>query len=323
MPIPQSRFTACSFDVLIAVGLGTLVLVSLVVYRTVAVLNPPVAHAVVAIPSGLIGVYVGLRHPQLVRNGLGFVLGAVPFAQIPGVPMPLLMWLSLGAILTAIVHTPAVTQVSSVEILMLFLVLVSAMSLWPNLTGAIDLKLFGKWLVATSITFVLLRLSNADLATFGRSFVLGTALGSVVSVAMLAVNSPSFIESILVRFSYPVGAEAARVIVNGTDLTHRLAGVYIDPNAGGVVLYVGIVVCAVVFNGWYASRSHVGDRRRDAVHAQSCGLDIGSDGDCSDAAIPHDAVRNEGVDRGRERRRTAGRDDSSRGAFAFAQQLWS
>ncbi|MCQ4120894.1 O-antigen ligase family protein [Rhodococcus tibetensis] len=222
------------------------------VMASVAVLNGGSARAVVLV-SGLlcllVGVYVVAAHPALMRNSMAVLLGAAPFARFPVFPAPVLLALGGGVILAALVHRAAVTRVSTLEAAVAVLVVVSALSVYPNAVGGIDLLQFSEWLIATAVMFALLRLPVEQLATVGRMFAYGAAAGAVYGLVNLYAGGAGPVAQVLVVLGYTLQADTSRYVFTEDDVVSRLAGSFIDPNAAGIFLFVALLVCIVTVSG--------------------------------------------------------------------------
>ncbi|MFD7012387.1 O-antigen ligase domain-containing protein [Rhodococcus jostii] len=218
----------------------------------VAVLNVGSPRAVVLV-AGLVclvvGVYVVAAHPALVRNAMAVLLGAAPFARFPVFPAPVLVALGGGVVLAALLHRPAVTRVSTLEAAVAVLVVVSALSVYPNAVGGIDLLQFSEWLIATAVMFALLRLPVEQLATVGRMFTYGAAAGAVYGLIHLYAAEAGPVTQVLMVLGYTPQADTGRYVFTEDAVVSRLAGSFIDPNAAGIFLFVALLVCIVTVSG--------------------------------------------------------------------------
>src|SRR5687768_8655503 len=89
----------------------------------------PAVLAVLGALAVSVGVYVGLRHPLALYWALAFVLGVLPFGQLPGVHVLLFLTFAAAVVLAAVVHPTEQTKVATLELAVVGLMLASAVSL--------------------------------------------------------------------------------------------------------------------------------------------------------------------------------------------------
>lgn len=236
---PAFRLFAALLVILAAVGAAIAVTVG----------GPKLVFLVFAAPILLVGTHIGLVHPQWIRNALAFTLGALPLAHFPGFPLPVIFGFGIAVLLATLVHRSAVTTMSALELVVVLLILTSAFSVVPNMTGFVDLNLFSQWFVATAVMIALLRLPRDQLRGFGRVFVYGAAVGSVFGILNLLFDPPGKMIAALSPFGYAVKGDTGRYVFTGDVFTTRLAGSYIDPNAAGIILFVALLVCVITCTG--------------------------------------------------------------------------
>ena len=211
-----------------------------------------VALRLIAILATLfpLGLWVALRRPLYIYAAFGFALGAVPFGVLPGSPLPLTLLLAVSIGVTTLIHLPRGSRAfTSLEWWMLGLIVTSTLSMIVTLSTSYDLTEFTKWLVASSVVFSLLRLERVRLEIVGRWYVFGAACASAFALVILFFDSSGRLLSLLSFLGYGTGDDNLRFVFNDEGPTVRLTGTYVDPNAGGLFLFVGVLLALALFRG--------------------------------------------------------------------------
>ena len=134
-----------------------------------------VRYLVAATVLALLVAYVATVHPASVFIGLAMTLGFVPYLDVPGTPVPVVLFLATGA-WVALQFVPGVRfRPGWVEYLLLLMGGVALLSVAAtNLSGDSAVEL-AAWFVATTIA-VPVRFLPAELrAAMVRAFVLSAA----------------------------------------------------------------------------------------------------------------------------------------------------
>jgi hypothetical protein len=210
-------------------------------YASGAAIAPRLA---IAILMAVVGGAVAILHPDWIYCALAFVLGAVPFAAVPGFGQPAVLVLA-GAVWCAVLtHPIAQTRTSPLELSVALLVWTSAISLTVTATGVRDLAEFVKWFGGTSVVFALLRLNRAQLRTFGKVFAYGGFVGAAVSLVDLFLDK----SGVLTNHLTVIGIGRLRD-TSGIPRLPRLTGTYIEPNGAGLVLVAALAVAVALLRG--------------------------------------------------------------------------
>ncbi|MGB2921062.1 MAG: O-antigen ligase family protein [Mycobacterium sp.] len=200
------------------------------------------------------GLAVTVLQPRLIYASMAFTLGAIPFGIIPGVGQPIIFVLAVavwGAVLT---HPIAQTRTSPLEFAVFTLVVVSLISVVVTGDGAVHLIEFAKWLLATSIVFALLRLDHDDLRLFGLWFVHGVAIAAGFALAVFFLDKAGTTLNYLSIIGYgrtgTIGTHLRFYVMDNSTVV-RLTGTYVDPNAAGIFLLVGLALAVAMLRGWH------------------------------------------------------------------------
>jgi hypothetical protein len=199
-----------------------------------------------------LGIWVALRRPLWIYCVYAFSLAFVPFGVLPSSPLPLVLLLGVSIGATAVLQLPSGRSrpFTSLEWWVLGLVVTSMLSLAVTFSTSYDLTEFSKWLIATSTLFALLRLQPDRLDIVGRWYVFGAASASLFALAMLLFDRAGNMLSVLSFLGYgTAGGTNLRYVVGEGEMTVRLTGTYVDPNAGGLFLFVGVLLALALFRG--------------------------------------------------------------------------
>lgn len=201
----------------------------------------------------VVGMAVIVLQPRLIYASMAFALGAIPFGVLPGAGQPIVLILAVavwGAVLT---HPIAQTRSSPLEFTVFVLVVASLISLVLTSDGVIHLIEFAKWLLATSLVFALLRLDRNDLRLFGVSYVYGGAAAAAFALAVFFLDKAGTTLNYLSIIGYgrtgTIGTHLRFYVMENSTVV-RLTGTYVDPNAAGIFLFVGLALAVAMLRGW-------------------------------------------------------------------------
>ncbi|WP_414684911.1 O-antigen ligase family protein [Mycobacterium sp.] len=207
---------------------------------------------VVGLVGLIVAVYVGVRHPLWLFWALAAVMAVLQYGRIPGAHLPLYLPLAFGCLLASILHPRFARSPHPLELAVLALIITSGLSVVANYQSLADVSIFVRWLIAMSMIFPLLQLSQQHLATFGRIFVCGAALNGIFGFYLIAFdqNHASFryLRAFGYLEQYTVGFYA--YTNEGASRTQRLGGTWVEPNGAGLNLMVALALCILLFAGW-------------------------------------------------------------------------
>lgn len=206
-----------------------------------------------ALVVGVIGLATTILHPTIIYYALAFVLGAVPFAVVPGLGLPAVYLLVVAVWMALLTHPIAESRTNTVEIAVAFLVVASLLSMTMMADGVRHYTEFAKWLLGTSVVFALLRLERSTLRRFGQTFAIGTFFGSALAIAIFFLDKAGTAMNYLSVLGYGrtgvVGTHLRFYVMENTTVL-RLTGTYVDPNAAGIFLLAGSAFAIALFRGW-------------------------------------------------------------------------
>jgi hypothetical protein len=230
---------------------GTAIVVACVILAALAIPGGTTVPLVVGgLAAVIVGLYVGVRHPQWLALGLAAVLGFIPFGYFPGIHVPLYLPFAAGVVLAAIVHRGEPSPFHPLEKVLIALILVSGVSLIFTGRSLVDVSEFVKWTIATVAVIALLRFPPEDLAKFGRVYVYFAALNGAFGIAVVAADpTHRFIKAFKI-FGYGA-VDTGRFVFTeeGAQRFARLGGLWVDPNMAGIGLMLALAMGIVLLTG--------------------------------------------------------------------------
>jgi hypothetical protein len=230
---------------------GWTVMAGVLAVLAVFVLIGPVGLGMYAVMGlfAAIALYVIVAHPQSVFRFTGFVLAGAPLLPAPGLGAPLILVLGIAVWVALVVAVRPALRLGWVEALVALSVIASGISVLvtsPDLTSIVE---YGRWVIAFVLVIPLRVLSAKDLVSFGRAFVAGACFGSAVGMLLVAVDRKGYLLDQLTAFGYDVRGGNLRIVKGSQETSLRLTGTYVDPNMGGFVLVVGLILAVALLRG--------------------------------------------------------------------------
>lgn len=219
--------------------------------------------AIAGLLAVIVAVYIGMRHPIWLYYGTVIFVTAFPFGYFPGVHVPIYLVFGCGSILAFLLHPRAVRRRSPLMTAVLALVVLSGVSMIATFSTPLNIVDFAKWGVATGFLFAMLALPNDQLRGIGKAVVYSCTFSALWGMAAVALGSTRYI----VKPFEIIGYYAVdKFYITGGTLTQprtgrfdvgqdsetfqRLGGMWVDPNAAGIGLVVGLAITAILFTGW-------------------------------------------------------------------------
>lgn len=204
----------------------------------------------VGVIAATVGTYVGLRHPLWLFWGLAVALGSLPFGYFPGVHLPTYLPFLAGVLVAVVVHPREQTTVHPIELAVLTLIGTSAVSVFVTANSLTDWTVFVRWAMAALLVVSLARLSQANMAKFGRIYVYAASINALFGIAIVAADPNHRFMKVLSIFQYD-RVETARFVIGdeGRSRVPRLGGTWVDPNGAGLCIGIALVLCIVLLTG--------------------------------------------------------------------------
>lgn len=207
---------------------------------------------VVGIVGLVVAVYVGLRHPLWFLWALAFVVAALPFSRVPGVGVPIWYLLAFGAIVAALLHPRLARSPHPLELAMWAVFFTFAVALVVTMESVADISAFVRYCFGALLLFPLVWIGPAHAATFGKIYAVSTAVNGAYGIFVLAVDPGYSTLAYLRAFGYSPEVLVARVAYAGDNVATsiRLGGTWVEPNAAGLALALGLALATLLFTGW-------------------------------------------------------------------------
>ena len=233
-----------------AVGYGLVALAALLV----AVVRGGVATTAAAILlcAAPLLLHLAVRVPALSAVALGGVLGAAPFATIPGTGTYAVLALAVWFAVTVLCLRPRSSRQNTAVLGMLaaFLI-VSAFSMVVTFDGIGALLTYLRWALAAGITVLALVADERMRRAVLRAFVAGAVLGAATALVMVLLDPDGQLLNSLTVFGYGDTSAVGNlrtVSVDGASLT-RASGLYVDPNVAGLFFLFAFGIAGAQLRG--------------------------------------------------------------------------
>lgn len=196
-----------------------------------------------------IGAYVVAFHPQGVFRFTGFVIAGAPLLPAPGLGAPLILVLGIVVWVALMMTVRPPLRLGWVEAFVALSIIASGISVLLTAPDAVSIIEYGRWVIAFSLVLPLRALGATELVSFGRAFVAGSTFGAGVGMLLLAVDRKGYLLDQLTAFGYDVRGGNLRIVQGSEATSLRLTGTYVDPNMGGFILVVGLVLAVALLRG--------------------------------------------------------------------------
>ncbi|MEO6472285.1 MAG: hypothetical protein ABIR57_10125 [Aeromicrobium sp.] len=201
----------------------------------------------VLVLGGLVVLLFG--HNMALFLAFGFLLGAAPTIQVPVINVSAVFALAVLVWIAALARPRPLPRIQPIDIAFVALLVASAVSVAATVDTVGSVREFVRWAIATAVVFPLRLLSAAELRRVGRAFVAGACLAAATGIALLKLD-PNY--SFVGRLSFlgydPMGGNG-RFVVGTRGAANRLVGTYIDPNLGGFMLLIALIVAIALLSG--------------------------------------------------------------------------
>lgn len=197
----------------------------------------------------LVAAWVTAVHPRLLLCAFALVLALVPYADVPGTRIPVLLVLALG-IWVALMFLPGVEfRPGWVEAGLLVWVAVAGLSMVATGVSTGALEEYAAWLAATAVV-VPVRFLPPDVRLLViRVFVFGCAVAAVIGIALLRFDPRGLFLSRLSFAGYDPEGGNAQLVLGTEENLLRLTGTFVEPNIAGLVLAVGLLLAVATTRG--------------------------------------------------------------------------
>jgi hypothetical protein len=195
------------------------------------------------------GLWVLARQPVLVFCAMALLLGAAPGVQTPVLGVSVAFVLS-AAIWVALAVMPEVQhRVGWGAGLSAVLIGTAVFTLLGNpITGA-AVSDFVRWSVTAAAIYPLSVLPGAYLARVGRWFVHGCTAAAAFGIVLVAIDRDGSKLNKLTIFGYDPNGGNGRFVFGANGNFARLTSTYVDPNLGGFLMAVGLILGLALLRG--------------------------------------------------------------------------
>jgi len=211
--------------------------------------DEPARLAVVVAAVAALGAWVAAVHPVAIFRAVALVLSVVPYADVPGTEVPVLLVLAVG-IWVALLFLPGVRFTPGwPEAGLAVLAGVALLSVVATGVTAGALVEYVAWLAATAIVVPVRFLTPEARAAVIRTFVHGCAFASVLGIVLLRLDPQGLVLGRLAFAGYDAAGSNAQFVLGTEQNAIRLTGTFVEPNIAGLVLAVGLLLAVATTTG--------------------------------------------------------------------------
>ncbi|MGH3474969.1 MAG: hypothetical protein ACRDOT_08675 [Aeromicrobium sp.] len=222
-----------------------LTVVPLIVFLTGGALTRQVVLGVAAL---LVAAYAATVHPLSVFVALAAVLGFVPYLDLPGANIPVLLVLAVGVWVALAFLPGADLRPGGPELWVLALAGVALLSVATDLS-ADSLTELAAWLVATAVIVPIRFLPQVARTLVIRTFVISAAAAAAVGSALVRLDPDGSLLSNLTFAGYSSERVRAQFVPGTEAIATRLTGTFVEPNIAGLVLAAAVMLAVAYFSG--------------------------------------------------------------------------
>lgn len=194
-------------------------------------------------------VYLATVHPISIFVALAAVLGFVPYLDVPGTTIPMLLVLALG-VWVALLFLPGVRfEPGWCEVWVVLLALAALLSVAMTGLSRASLTELVAWLVATAVVIPVRFLPPEARTTMARTFVFACAAAAALGIALVRFDRSGLFLDRLTFAGYAPGKSNINQFPGETSMIVRLTSTYVEPNIAGLILAVGVVLAVAYFRG--------------------------------------------------------------------------
>ena len=223
-----------------------LTVVPLTVFLTGGALTRQVVLGLAAL---LVAAYAATVHPLSIFLALAAVLGFVPYLDVPGANIPVLLVLAVG-VWVALAFLPGVEfRPGGTELWVIALAGVALLSVVATDLSVDSLTELTAWLVATAIVIPVRFLPLAARVVVIRTFVISAAVAAALGSALVRIDPDGSLLSNLTFAGYSRERVRAQFVPGTEAIATRLTGTFVEPNIAGLVLAAAVMLAVAYFRG--------------------------------------------------------------------------
>jgi hypothetical protein len=196
------------------------------------------------------GGYAAVMHPLSIFTAFAVVLGAVPFAYLPGTKIQVILVLSLG-VWVALAFLPDVRiRLGWPEVAVAVLVSVAALSAVVTGLSVEAIKELAAWTAPTAAVVPLRFLPHGAMTRVVRTFVMSAGMAGAIGILLVTVDPSGSRLGLFTFAGYRADEAQARFVMGSNGSTLRLAGTLVEPNMAGLILAAALLLAIAYFSGW-------------------------------------------------------------------------
>lgn len=206
-------------------------------------------QVVLALAALVVAAYAATVHPVSVFVALAAVLGFVPYLDVPGANVPVLLVLAVGVWVALGFLPGAELRPGGPELWVLALAAGALLSVVATDLSVDSLTELAAWLVATAIVVPIRFLPRAARTLVVRTFVISAAAAAALGSALVRLDPDGSLLSNLTFAGYSQERVRAQFVPGTEAIATRLTGTFVEPNIAGLVLAAAVMLAVAHFRG--------------------------------------------------------------------------
>lgn len=207
------------------------------------------AAVVVLLLAAAAGLAVLAHQPVLVLCAMALFLGAAPGVQVPVLGVSVMFALAAASWVALAVMPEIEHRVSWAAGLSAVLIGLAVFAFLGNPVTGASISDFIRWSVTAAAVYPLTVLPAAQLARVGRWFVGGCTAAAAFGIALVTVDRDGSLLDRLSVLGYSASGGNGRFTFGENGNFARLTSTYVDPNLGGFIMAVGLVLALALLRG--------------------------------------------------------------------------
>ena len=206
-------------------------------------------QVVLGVAALLVAAYATTVHPLSIFVALAAVLGFVPYLDVPGANIPVLLVLAVGVWVALAFLSGVEFHPGGPELWVLALAGAALLSVVATDLSVDSLTELAAWLVATAIVVPIRFLPQVARIVVIRTFVISAAAAAALGSALVRLDPDGSLLSNLTFAGYSRERVRAQFVPGTEVIATRLTGTFVEPNIAGLVLAAAVMLAAAYFSG--------------------------------------------------------------------------
>jgi len=208
-----------------------------------------IRQVVLGVAALAVAAYAATVHPLSIFIALAAVLGFVPYLDVPGANIPVLLVLAVGVWVALAFLPGAELRLGGTELWVAVLAGAALLSVVATDLSVDSMTELAAWLVATAIVVPVRFLPLAARTLVVRTFVISAAAAAALGSALVRLDQDGSLLLNLTFAGYDRLRDRAQFVPGTEEIATRLTGTFVEPNIAGLVLAAAVMLAVAYFRG--------------------------------------------------------------------------